>query len=258
MSVIIEVDEQGQQTIKVVITLSDPMMGTFENLGGFVEIAPGVYQFNGTGADATTAIQGLRFVPMENWVMVDLTETFGFNISVMDDDPDVSQPITVEDDSITIDVTAVNDPPVLTGTVAGQTVYFLDSLRPFSAAVVTEVDDHEQQQLSVTIALDDSSHGFLTSPSGSFTDQGGGAYAFQGTAAQATVALMELAFTPTPNGRLTRDVTPPADSEPTQFMVTVDDAFGGIVVDTTTTVETIDGLIGRYIASDADNGDNMG
>ncbi len=258
--VLIEVDKQGQQIVKVIVRIDDPASGVFTNLGGFVEIGPGVYQFEGTAAAATIALQGLRFDPVEDWVMVTappVAEDFGFTLSIMDNDPVITEPLTSTDTSLSIGVTAVNDPPTIAGAIAGLQVYHRGSIRAFVGVLITEIDDHELQQLTVDVALDDATHGILVSLSGVFTDLGGGVYRFVGTAAEATMALMELLSVPTTADRLQAGLNP-ADSETTRFTIRVDDHFGGVAGDDTTTVTAIHGYIAELTALDGSLDDKLG
>jgi VCBS repeat-containing protein len=254
-----EVDENGLQMIRIEVRIDDPQSGSLTNLGGaggFEETAPGVYEFTGIAADATLLLQGLIFVPVENWVTVadpPVAETFGFTLSVMDQDPDVSDFLTTTDTSVAIDVTAVNDPPVIEGTLADQIVYYRGSIRAFAGVIVTEIDDHAQQTLTVDVALNDPTHGIFVSPTNLFSDQGGGAYRFVGTAEEATAALGELEFEP-----MTADSVSPGTTQTTQFTITVDDGFGGVAADILTTVTAIHGFIGEFHGSGSNSRANLG
>ncbi|HUF64156.1 MAG TPA: Ig-like domain-containing protein [Verrucomicrobiales bacterium] len=82
--VIGEVDSNGLQPLTVTVEIDDPAKGELTDLDGFVEGPPGTYTFFGTAADATTAIQGLCFVPTEDRIEWSKHETTTFTICVDD------------------------------------------------------------------------------------------------------------------------------------------------------------------------------
>ncbi len=79
-----EVDSNGLQPLTVTVVIDDPVKGELTDLGGFVEGPPGTYTFLGTAAAATTAIQGLCFVPAEDRIEWSEHETTTFTICVDD------------------------------------------------------------------------------------------------------------------------------------------------------------------------------
>ncbi len=243
---LVDVDEYGVQPLTVTVSLDVAAKGLLQNLAGFVAGPAGTYTFQGTPAAATAAIRELVFDPAENRITVPTTEITRFTIRV--NDGYVTSPVT--DDSTTVAVTAVNDPPVIAGTVAGQTVYHRLSLRPFAGVLITEVDDLTLQPLRVTVTLSDATHGFLTALGG-FSDAGGGVYRVEGvTAAQATAALRALVFQPTTNGRVTNGAP-----ETTVFTIAVDDSFAPAVTDSNTSVLAIHEFITKLLAADGNTGD---
>ena len=244
-----EVDDQGQQPLTIYVSLDNSAKGVLTNLGAFVRWWPaGTYLFQGTAAAATASIRGLVFVPTENRITVPTTETTRFTISA--NDGFVASPVI--DANTTVDVTAVNDPPIIAGTVAGQTVYNRSSLRPFSGVVITEVDDVRLQPLRIRVSLDSAAKGYLTTLGG-FIDAGGGVYTLGTpgagvTAAEATLALQGLTFVPTTGSRAT-----PGSPETTRFTIAVDDGFAPTVTDTTTTVIAIHPQVAHLVAGDHTN-----
>ncbi len=233
-----EVDNQGSETVEVRVVLDEPAAGRLTNLGGFAEttFGNGAYVFTGTAAAATTAIRGLVFTPTENYVTVPETWTFTFDVLVTD--PHVTVPTAT---FVEVQVQAVNDPPVISGTLPDQPVYHLGSIKPFATVLITEVDDLTLQPLAVSFSYNPS-RGAITHANG-FTSQGAGTYAFEGTAAEATAALMGVVFSPDTGNRLNPTLSPPADSERTVFTLTVNDGFAPAVVDTNTSVVAYHGLI---------------
>ncbi|MBL9139747.1 MAG: tandem-95 repeat protein, partial [Verrucomicrobiales bacterium] len=233
-----EVDDQAHEPVEVRIVFDDPSAGRLGTLGGFIEetYGSGVYVFFGEAAAATTAIRGLTFTPRENYVPVD--DVWSLNLHVLVTDPYVLTPTS---GLVVINIQAVNDVPVISGTVANQPVYYLGSLKPFANALITEVDDQGNQPLVVQFQFD-ATHGIIVDAAG-FVSTSPGTYQFQGTATAATAALRQVVFAPTPADRLVVNVSPPPGSETTVFTLAVNDGFAPPVTDATTSVVTYHSLI---------------
>ncbi|MBX3745654.1 MAG: tandem-95 repeat protein [Verrucomicrobiae bacterium] len=233
-----EVDDQGNEPIEVRVVLDDPAGGRLTHLGGFAETVygNGAYAFQGTAAAATAAIRGLVFEPTENYVTVPATWTFTFDILVTD--PHVTLPTA---GSVQVQVQAINDPPVISGTLTGQPVYYRGRIKPFASVTITELDDLTLQPLGVTLSFD-ATRGALVNLNG-FTAQGSGVFGFAGTAAQATAALRGVVFEPDTANRLVVDLVPPPGSEETFFTLTVEDGYAAPVVDANTSVIAVHSLI---------------
>jgi len=227
-SFITDVDEWGSEPLIVSITIDDPVKGSLTNLGIFTEINPGEYVVsNVTPAAVSAAVQALVYVPVENRITVGTLENTLFTVRVWD--PYVSAPVV---DITTVQVTPVNDPPVISGTKADQPVYENSRLHPFSAVTITEVDDLTLQPLNVEVQIDILSQGYISSL-GIFADIGGGRYTVAGaTAAQVTDALRAMIFEPTTNSRISET----NQTETTRLTIIVDDQFADPVVDNTTSV----------------------
>jgi|GEM_PF-1447904 len=209
------------QTLVVRVTLDTAAKGVFSTLNGFTDLGGGVYEFTGTAAAATTAIRGLVFNPTNDRVAPGATETTTFTISA--DDP-FAAPVT--NSTTTVISTSINDPPTITGTVAGQPVNDNATILPFATVTIGDVD---VQNVTVTVTLDAAAKGVFSTLNG-FTDLGGGVYEFTGTAAAATTAIRGLVFNPT-NDRVAVGLT-----ETTTFTINVDDGIAAQVTDNTTTV----------------------
>jgi len=82
-------------------------------------------------------LRGLIYNPIENRITVPTSEITPFTISAND----CLRCLPVTDSTTTLTVVAVNDPPIISGTVSNQTVYQNGSLRPFSGVTITAVDD---------------------------------------------------------------------------------------------------------------------
>lgn len=223
---IVEVDEQLQERVDVAVSLDDPAKGILTNLGAFVDRGGGVYALtNVTAANATLQIRELIFVPTENRITVPTTETTYFTISVTDNK---SPPFL--DTNTAIAVTAVNDPPVIFGTVAGQEFYYKLPVNPFPTVIITEVDDLKLQPLAVAVTIVEPRQDTLTNL-GSFVATSNGVYmASNLTAAAATAQLRAMAFLVGTN------TVPVGGSQTTHFTLVVNDGFAPPVEDTNTSV----------------------
>jgi VCBS repeat-containing protein len=225
---VLDVDDQQRQRVTVRVTWPE---GQGVLSGGFTVVSPGVIEFSGRPSEVTSALRGLVFTPVNNRIPVGTTEQTAFGVTL--DDGFVSAPVVIGGNSTS--VTPVNDPPVLTGTVAGQMLQKAFTLQPFIGTNITDVDNLAAQTLQVSVRIDNAIKGTLT---GSFveTPAGSGNYTFTGTPAAAAAALRALVFTPTPGGRVT-----PAQSETSAFTITVSDSFAAPVVDAVTTVTVVHG-----------------
>jgi len=225
---IIDVDDQQRQHVTVRVTWP---AGQGLLSGGFCSVSPGVIEFSGCPSEVTTALRGLVFTPVNNRIPGGATETTAFGVTL--NDGFVTSPVNV--DGIRTTVTPVNDPPVLTGTVAGQMLQKAFTLQPFIGTNVTDVDELGLQALRLSVKIDNAIKGTLT---GAFTEQpaGSGNYIFTGTPAAAASALRALVFTPAPGERIT-----PAQPETATFTITVNDSFAAPLVDAVTTVIVVHG-----------------
>src|SRR6185436_16064820 len=148
---VVDVDEYGQQVLTATVTF-DPTHGVL--IGGFTQTDPGRYAFSGTPADVTSALRGLVYDPIENRIIVPTSENTTFTLSV--DDHFVTQPVT--NSATTVTVTAVNDPPTISGTHSNITVYHHWSVKPFASATIGEVDDSTLQALTIKVTVDNATH----------------------------------------------------------------------------------------------------
>lgn len=194
--------------------------------GAFNLISPGVYEFIGTGAQATAAIRTLVYTPVENRIIVAGSEPTIFTVSLQD--PFVSSPVIVTDAQVA--VTAVNNAPIITGTQAGQRVYWHSSINPFEGVDITDVDDLGLQALTVGVTIDNVIKGNFTNLGG-FVQGVPGSYSFTGTPAQVAAALRGLTFNPTPGTRVT-----PGTTETANFTIVVNDGFAPALTDAITSV----------------------
>ncbi len=244
-----DVDEHGLQILTVRVLLDNPAKGVLVNLGGFTLSSPGTYVMQGTPTNITTALRGLVFDPTENRITVPTSEITRFTITA--DDGYVLSPVT--NNATTVNVTAVNDAPVISGTLAGQRVYAHLTIRPFVSVLITEIDDLTLQPLLVRVTLDQPTHGYLTSLGGFLANTNGVYTLSNTTAALATAALRGLIFVPTVTNRLAR-----GGSETNRLTISVNDGFAPTVVDNTTTVIAVDGFIKKLMTADGTINDAFG
>lgn len=221
-----EVDEQTLEKVDVSVALDAAVKGVLTNLGGFASLGGGRYAVsNVTAAYATEQIRGLCFVPTENRITVPTSENTRFTVTITDNKSD-----PVLDTQTVVQVTAINDPPVISGTRAGQTVYAAMPIRLFSSVTIAEVDDLTVQPLDLTVLLSDPTHGSLTNL-GSFAMQTNGLYRATGlTAAEATRQLRAMEFV---YGAYAVQANNP---QLTVFTISVSDRFASPVVDGLTSV----------------------
>src|SRR6266496_96866 len=157
---------------------------------------------------------------------------------------------------VTITVIGQNDPPIISGTIAGQTVYQRLTIKPFASVTITEIDHHGLQPLIVTVKVNFPTNGYLATLGG-FADLGNGLYRMGGTtgviAAAATTALRGLTFVPTTGSRV-----PPGGSETTTFTIGVDDSFALTVTDNNTSVVALNAFTTRLATVSVPANDNYG
>jgi plastocyanin len=187
-SVTINDNDNAAEQMTVTVTQDVTANGSFTTLAGFTNNGGGVYTFTGTRAQATTALRGLVFTPTNHQVVPGQTVTTGFTIQVNDG-------LTATDTTTTVIATAINNPPTITGTIAGQQVNDNATIAPFTTTVIND-PDNAAEQMTVTVTQSNVLNGSFTTLAG-FTSLVPGVYTFTGTRAQATAALNGLVFTPT-------------------------------------------------------------
>ena len=212
------------QTETVTVTLSSPVNGTLSDVdGGSFDNVTGVYSITGTDSTVTTALEALVFTPTAHQVAPAGTVTTGFTIQVTDTAGGTSSNSTT-----TVTATAVNDPPVITGAVAGQTTTDETTIKPLSGLSVSDVDVGQTE--TVTVTLSSPLNGTLSDVDGGSFDNVTGVYSITGTDSTVTTALEALVFTPTAHQ------VAPAGTVTTGFTIQVTDTAGGTSSNSTTTV----------------------
>ena len=212
-------DEFGYETNVLTVSLDNAAKGTLTNLGGFVSIAPGVYQMQDSPPALTASLKTLIFVPTENRIITPVSEVTRFTI-VADD----SYVLTlISNEVTTVLVDTVNDAPVIFGAQGGHQINDKQTVQPFLNIVLTEADDTVVQSLDVRVSLDLAAKGVLQNL-GNFTSASNGVYLMRGTAANVTASLRTLSFVPTENR-----ITVPG-TEMTRLTISVNDDFTSLPV----------------------------
>jgi VCBS repeat-containing protein len=134
--------------------------------------------------------------------------------------------------NITVTVNGVNDPPVITNTVAGQNTDDKTPIQAFKTVTISDVDVLANQLLTVTIRFDNSLKGILTNLGG-FVNTSPGVYTYANASqANVTAAIDGLWFVPTQNR------IPVPTSEITSFTITASDGIA-MVTNTAVTVNVL-------------------
>jgi hypothetical protein len=203
-----------EPTAEVTVTVQQNHInnGTFTTFTGFTFEGNGRYTFTGTAEDAQIAIRAMVWRPTENQVAPGVVLNNTFTVRV-----DNGFTETIKQGTV-VQVTSVNDGPVLTGAQA-HTISDTQTVKPFGSFGITDAD-RPNQELTVRVQQNHLFNGTFTSASlasSGFVFLGNGLYEFVGTAAQAQAAIRKLVWVPV-------DRNPPA-SVRTTFTVTADDGF---------------------------------
>lgn len=190
------------QTMTVTATLSATANGTLSNLaGGSYNAVTGVYTVTGTAAAVTTALDGLVFTPTDHQVTPGQTVTTVFSLSATDG------LMTSAATATTLNVTSLNDPPVLSGVGGGLVEgYWNVPLDPFTGATVTDPDFGASEIVTFSLSsniFNSAGPGTLSLslPGFTLTNTGTGTYALSGagTPARVTAAIDAIRYTGVPN-----------------------------------------------------------
>ncbi|MFI4948001.1 MAG: beta strand repeat-containing protein, partial [Alphaproteobacteria bacterium] len=208
------------QSETVTVTQSSTANGVLSNLsGGSYNPTTGVYSVTGSVATVTTALQGLVFTPTIHQVAPGQVETTQFSLSASDGQ------MTSITRTQTLDVTALNDPPVISG-VGWDYGYWNVALNPFAGATVSDPDLGATESVSFTVSSAVLGFGdvngllSLSLPGFTLNHTGSGTYTLTGGTgpAQVTAAIDAIQFTPTP-------YTIASGATDTQIGVTVSDGI---------------------------------
>lgn len=215
------------------LTLSDPDPGETFSATLHVDAGFGTLSgmlFEGTAAALQSGIENVRFTPSPQSATV--TATFTFTLTeVHPPIPDPPTPIgninpireaARPPNTATIDITGVNEAPVIVGaatTLIRTSDDPLSPVLPFAAVRISDADP--SQLLTVTISLDDPAKGLIMNTN-----------TFSGTGSEVTDLIRTLSFVPTPNR------IPVGQTENVTLTITVTDGSAIRVNDQTVIVVT--------------------
>ncbi len=227
---------------EVAIKLDDDSKGAFDILSGFTKDTDTLeYIFVGNSAEATDAIQNLRYRPTENIIVGDSADVqFAIEVRTVNAIPGSPS------DTLSVKVTAVNDAPVILSDGPEHRINDDESTQPFADMEIADVDDAGEQLLNVEITLvgEDTETNAAKAGGGiieslvsvagvNFVEDGVSpsvTYKFSGSAAEVTSVLQGLKFTPDANRNAV------GRQETVSFTVYVADLDGLEALDQETTV----------------------
>ena len=217
-------DANPGQTETVTVTLSAVANGILTNLGGGTyNASTGVYTATGSAAAVTADLNALVFTPTAHGAVPGQAVTTTFTIGDVDN---AAQ--TATNNTTTVIATAGTVPPVISGSVPGQTSSDQTAISPFAG--VTIGDANPGQTETVTVALSAAANGTLSDLGGGSYDATTGIYTDTGSTAAVTGDLDGLVFTPTA-GQVTA-----GQSVTTGFTISDTDTAGASATDSTTSV----------------------
>ncbi|MBR7889685.1 DUF4347 domain-containing protein [Marinomonas sp. A79] len=204
-----------------------------------------------------------------------LTASTSYDIYVVAEDdegnPNLQSAVTKVDATT---IAPANQAPTISGAAASQAVNDAATMSPFGAITLADADN---DNVSVTVALDTAAKGAFTSASltdSGFTDAGNGSYTLSSTTlASAQAALRALVFDPADNRVAV------GSTETTTFTITVNDGTVNGTNNTTTVISTSindtptdmalsdasykhsegasNVVVGSFSATDADTGESL-
>ncbi len=189
-------DLNPNQTETVTVTQAEAADGALSDPNAAADggtLSGDVYAVSGTAAQVSTALQGLLFTPAAHQVAPGQAVTTGFAIAVSD-----TAGQTASDATTSVVATAVDDPPVIGGTMSGQVGIVGQALQPFSQATLTDPD----AGASITVTATLTAAGAATDADGTLsgaglTHTGTGSYVLTAASPAAEQALLQaLVFTP--------------------------------------------------------------
>ncbi|MGO4705756.1 hypothetical protein AB4072_08265 [Microvirga sp. 2MCAF38] len=214
-------------SVTVLVWLDDPSEGALAGTGFAWDNALNAYKFVGSPTNAQAAIQSLVFTPQARPnAAVGAEQSTTFTISVSD-----GQLATVNS-NIIVKATAANRAPVLVADAVTKTIAHdqnVTLVNPFSAVGITETNANDD--VTLTITLDDDAKGVLSNLSGFTYDTNNHWYTFTGNAVAAQAAIQALRYNP-------RDRAGTTVSETTTFTITVKDEQNATVTSSNIKVES--------------------
>jgi hypothetical protein len=223
------------ETVTITLTAANVATDTDGTLSGSGLTRTGTGSYTLTAASpaaAATALEALVFTPTPHQVVPGNAVTTGFTLAVTDLDAE-----SATDSTTTVLATAVNDPPVITGTVAGQTETDAATIRPFSGVTIADPDLGASETVSITLkdgGIATDSDGVLAGSG--LTKTGTGSYTLAArTPSAVTAALRTLVFVP-----VTHTVAPGQTVTTAMALSVTDGIVSSPTIDNTTSVITTD------------------
>ena len=212
---ITDVDAGDTVTVRITFPAN---RGTFPTGGGLSNPSPGTYDLSArTPVSAQSFLRAMVFTPTENRIPIGGNEDTTFTATVTDG------AVASDQDTLTLNVRPVNDPPALTGLILTP----IDDNRAaalFAAVGITDIDNGGNQSVTATVSM----------------DQGEGAlgtfrnyplpFSISGPVSQVTTELRAVLFDPFPNQR------PVGSSDSFGLTVTVADSGNASAATTTNIV----------------------
>jgi Ca2+-binding RTX toxin-like protein/plastocyanin len=220
-------DAGASETVTITLTdggVASDANGTLSGTG-LTKTGTGTYTLTtGTPGAVTTALDAVVFTPTAHEVAPGEPITTGMTLAVTDGI--VASPVT--DATTSVIAIAVNDPPVIAGTTAGQTTTDESTVTPFAGVTISDVDLGQTE--TVTVTLSNRLDGTLSNLDGGSYNSSTGVYSITGTDAAVSSAVDGLVFTPTVHQ------VAPGSTVTTTFSITATDTAGASASDVNTTV----------------------
>jgi plastocyanin len=224
-------DFSASETVTITLTAGGSPSDADGTLSGtgLTKTGTGTYTLTtDTPSAVTTALDALVFTPTDHQVAPGGTIATGMTLSVTDGI--IGSPVT--DTATSVIATAVNDPPVISGAVAGQAVADNATLSPFTGVAIADPDFGATETVTITLTAGGSASDADGTLSGTgLTKTGTGTYTATGTPGAVTTALDALVFTPTDH-----QVAPGSAVTTGMTLAVTDGIIGSPVTDTTTSV----------------------
>ncbi len=143
-------DTSAGQTETVTITQDTAANGVLTDPNAAADgcsVSGNVMTLSGTAVQVSTELEALVFTPTAHQAAPGSTVTTGFTLGVTD-----TAGVTASDSTISVVATAVETPPAIGGTQAGQATTDQQALHPFAAAMVTDPDLGASETAGITLS----------------------------------------------------------------------------------------------------------
>ena len=189
-------DLNPNQTETVTVTQAAAADGALSDpnaAGNGGALSGDVYSVSGSAAQVSAALEGLLYTPAAHQVAPGQAVMTGFTIAVSD-----TAGQTASDATTSVVATAVDDPPLIGGTLSGQVGVVGQALQPFSQATLTDPDAGASITVTATlIAAGTATDADGTLSGAGLTRTGIGSYVLTAASPATEQALLQaLVFTP--------------------------------------------------------------